>query len=298
MVKINKGVIAAAGRGTRFLPTTKGYPKELVPILQKPNIQYLVEELLGAGVDQIAIVHRHGDNKIKRYFTPDPDLEKYLKKNGKEHLLDSLRQIWKKSKVLKFIPQSPKLPYGSSSPILAAKSFIGKDSFIFMYGDDMVVESKPGTYLKSLIEIFGKYQARVVAGASTIPWAEINRYSSVKFKEKGSYPHQIDQVFEKLPRDKAPSNITLFGRFVVNPKIFSVLQKQRLSQGELFFTDTVNALAQTDVVIAQPIKNAQWLTTGDPLRWLKANIIVGLKDKAIKTDLKTFLEKTLGKLKR
>jgi len=293
MVKVSKGVIAAAGRGTRFLPVTKSYPKELVPILQKPNIQYLVEELLGAGIDQIAIVHRHGDNKIKRYFTPDPELEKYLKTNKKEDFLNSLRQIWRKSKVLKFIPQSPKLPYGSASPILAAKSFIGKDPFIFMYGDDMVVESKPGTYLKSLIKIFGECQAGVVAGASAVPWAEINRYSSVKYKKEVKYSHQIDQVSEKLPRDKAPSNITLFGRFVVSSKIFSVLQKQKISHGELFFTDTVNILAQTDTVIAQPIKNGQWLTTGDPLRWLKANIIIGLKDMAVKKDLKAFLKDIL-----
>ena len=294
MAKINKGVIAAAGRGTRFLPATKGYPKELVPILQKPNIQYLVEELLGASVDQIAIIHRHGDNKIKRYFTPDPELEKYLKANKKENFLNSLRQIWEKSKVLKFIPQSPKLPYGSSSPILAAKSFIDKNPFIFMYGDDMVVENKPGTYLKSLIEIFGKYQAGIVAGASTVPWKEINRYSSVQYKkDKEGIPHQLAKVFEKLPRDKAPSNITLFGRFVVNPKIFSVLQKQKISHGELFFTDTVNILAQTNVVIAQPIKNGQWLTTGDPLRWLKANIVIGLKDMAIKKDLRAFLKNIL-----
>jgi len=291
MVKVNKGIIAAAGRGTRFLPVTKGYPKELVPILQKPNIQYLIEELLGAGVDQIAIVHRHGNNKIKRYFTPDPDLEEYLKKNGKEHFLNSLRQIWKKSKVLKFIPQSPKLPYGSASPILAAKSFINKDPFVFMYGDDMVVESKPGTYLKSLIKIFRKYQAGVVAGASAVPWAEINRYSSVQYKKnQKKAPFQLAKVFEKLPHNKAPSNITLFGRFVVNPKILSVLQKQKLSQGELFFTDAVNILAQTDVVIAQPIKNGQWLTTGDPLRWLKTNIVAGLKDTTIKKDLRAFLK--------
>jgi len=292
MVRVVKGVIAAAGRGTRFLPVTKGYPKELVPILEKPNIQYLVEELLGAGVNQIAIVHRHGDNKIKQYFTPDPELEKYLRANKKEDFLKSLYQIWQKSKVLKFIPQSPKLPYGSASPILAAKSFIGKDPFVFMYGDDMVVESKPGTYLKSLIKIFRKYQAEAVAGASAVPWSEINRYSSAQYKKgKKKVPFQLAKVFEKLPRDKAPSNITLFGRFVVGPKIFSALQKQKLSQGELFFTDAVNDLAQTETVIAQPIKKGQWLTTGDPLRWLKTNIAIGLRDPEIKKELKAFLKK-------
>ena len=296
MVKVSKGIIAAAGRATRFLPATKGYPKELVPILQKPNIQYLVEELLGADINQIAIVHRHGDNKIKRYFTPDPELEEYLKANKKEDFLNSLRQIWKKSKILKFIPQSPKLPYGNASPILAAKSFIDKDPFVFMYGDDMVVESRPGTYLKSLIRVFQKYSVGAVAAASTIPWREIDRYSSIKYQENG-LPHQIDGVFEKLPREQAPSNVTLFGRFVVSPKVFSVLAKQEISQGELWFTDTINILAQNDIVLAPLISEGQWLTTGDPLRWLKTNIIVGLEDKTIKGDLKTFLKEASKKLK-
>jgi len=293
MASVKKGVIAAAGRGTRFLPVTKAYPKELVPILEKPNIQYLVEELLVAGVDEIAIVHRHGNNQIKRYFSPDPELEEYLKINQKEAFLESLRLIWKKARVLKFIPQSPKLPYGSASPILAAKSFIGKEPFVFMYGDDMVVEKKPGAYLKDLIKIFQpQSNVKVVAAASPVPWEEIDRYSSVKYK-KGGLPYQIDKVFEKLPRDQAPSNITLFGRFVVDPEIFSVIQKQTLSKGELFFTDAVNTLAQTDIVIGQPVKGAQWLTTGDPLRWLETNLIVGLSHPQIGPELKKFLKKNL-----
>ncbi len=293
MAKVKKGVIAAAGRGTRFLPVTKAYPKELVPILEKPNIQYLVEELLAAGVEEIAIVHRHGNNQIKRYFSPDPELEEYLKINQKEAFLESLRLIWKKARVLKFIPQSPNLPYGSASPILAAKSFIGKEPFVFMYGDDMVVEKKPGAYLKDLIKIFQQQSnIKVVAATSPVPWEEIDRYSSIKYKKSG-LSYQIDKVFEKLPRDQAPSNITLFGRFVVSPEIFSVLQKQTLSKGELFFTDAVNALAQTGIAIGQPVKDAQWLTTGDPLRWLEANFIFGLAHHQIGPELKKFLKKNL-----
>ena len=293
MPRVKKGVIAAAGRGTRFLPVTKAYPKELVPILEKPNIQYLVEELLAAGVEEIAIVHRHGNNQIKRYFSPDPELEEYLKTNQKEAFLENLRLIWKKARVLKFIPQSPKLPYGSASPILAAKSFIGKEPFVFMYGDDMVVEKKPGAYLKNLIKIFQQQSnVKVVAAASPVSWEEIDRYSSIKYK-KGGLPYQIDKVFEKLPRDQAPSNITLFGRFVVSPEIFSVLQKQTLSKGELFFTDAVNVLAQTGIAIGQPVKDAQWLTTGDPLRWLETNLVVGLSHPQIGPELKKFLRKNL-----
>src|SRR5574343_238852 len=135
MTKITKCVIAAAGRGTIFLPVVKSYPKELVPILSKPNIQYLIEEAIGTGITEIAIVHRLGENTLEKYFSPDADLEKYLSDNNKLEYLDSLKNIWSKAK-LTFIEQDPNLPYGTGSPLLTAKPFIGNDNFIYMYGDD------------------------------------------------------------------------------------------------------------------------------------------------------------------
>ena len=289
---VKKAIIAAAGRGTRFLPTVKAYPKELVPILEKPIIQYLVEELIGAGVDQIAIVHRHGEPSLKRYFTPDKELEKYLCQTGKSHFLSSLKEIWQKVKILKFIPQPRCLPYGNASPVLAAKSFVGKDSFVFMFGDDLVLEKKPGNYLATLIKIFEKYQPAVVLGVQEVPWKEINRYASIKYIKDKKYPNRAVAVLEKLPAKKAPSNVAQFGRFVVSPKIFSVLAKQKISSGgELWFADTVNTLAAQGVVIAEPIKNGKWLTTGDPLRWLKANIELALVKKEYKKKLRDFLQK-------
>ncbi len=293
---IKKGVIAAAGRGTRFLPLVKAYPKELVPILEKPNIQYLVEELLGAGVDQIAIVHRPGEKMIKKYFTPDLDWESYLKSTGKEGLLSSLKLIWEKVKVFKFIPQPPCLPYGNASPVLAAESFVGQDPFVFMFGDDLVLEKKPGNYLCHLIKIFEKYQPAVVLAAQKVPWQEIDRYASIKYVKDKKCPNRAVAVLEKLPAKEAPSNIAQFGRFVVSTKIFSVLAKQKVSRlGELWFADAVNTLASQDVVIAEPIKNDQWLTTGDPLRWLKANLEFGLKREGFQPELKKFLKAKLFK---
>ena len=146
-MNITKAVIAAAGRGTRFLPVVKQYPKELIAILDKPQIQYLVEELIGAGITDICIVHRHGDPSIKRYFTPDPELENYLEKNQKETYLDSLRSIWSKVN-FKFIPQPRHLPYGNASPVLAAKNFIQNDPFIYLFGDDITIETTPVATLK------------------------------------------------------------------------------------------------------------------------------------------------------
>jgi len=288
--KTYRAVIAAAGRGTRFLPATKAYPKELVPILSKPNIQYLVEELLDAGVKEIAIVHRPGNQQVKDYFLPDPDLEKYLQENHKEDFLIGWQKLCQKAK-LSFIPQKKNLPYGSAAALLSAQSFVKNHPFIFLYGDDLVVEKKSGQFLASLIRLFEKERADIIAAASPVPWEEIERYSSVQY-QKGGKKYQISKVFEKLPRKEAPSNTTLFGRFVAAPHVFDFLKKQKVSpKGELFFTDTVNAIAQKGVVLAPPLKNGQWLTTGDPLRWLKANIVVALNNPEIAEELRLFLKK-------
>ena len=299
-MKIKKAVIAAAGRGTRFLPTVKAYPKELVPILSKPNIQYLVEELIGAGIEEICIVHRHGDNHLKKYFSPDKELEEYLRKTGKESFLDSLRVIWKKVRVFRFLPQPRHLPYGNASPVLAARAFINNQPFVYMFGDDLVLEKKPGNYLRRLIEIYQKYQPGIVLGVQRVPWEEINRYASIRYQKDSRYPHRAAEVLEKLPPDKAPSNVAQFGRFVVSPKIFAVLKNQSLSRdNELWFADAVNTLAREDIAIAEPIKEGEWLTTGDPLRWLKANLKVFWQEteKKTKEEFREWMKKNLGEKK-
>jgi len=294
MAKVKKGVIAAAGRGTRFLPVTKAYPKELVPILEKPNIQYLVEELLAAGVDEIAIVHRHADPALKRYFTPDKELEKFLKENSKEEFLESLKRIWQKAKALRFIPQPQHLPYGNASPVLAAKNFLKNDPFVFMFGDDLLIEKKTGQYLKKLISYYEKYQPAIILGAQEVSREEISRYASIKYQDDPRYPYRASAVLEKLPAEKAPSLVAQFGRFVVSPEIFPVLAAQELSRdNELWFADAVNTLAKTKVALAVPLTDATWMTTGDPLRWLETNLVVGLSHPQIGPELKKFLRKNL-----
>jgi len=285
MSKINKAVIAAAGFGTRFLPVVKAFPKELIPVLNKPNIQYLVEEFIAAGVTDICIVHRLGNEAIKNYFTPNSDLEKFLKENNKEQYLESLKEIWSKAK-LTFLPQPKNLPYGNASPLLAAQAFIGNDPFAFMFGDDLVLEEQTGYFVKHLVETFEKYHPGVVLGVQEVPWEEINRYASIKYKDHPQVPNQAEDVLEKLPKEEAPSNMAQFGRFVVDPKIFKVLEKQELSlTNELYFSDAVNTLAHTDIAIAEPLTRGKWLTTGDPLRWLKANIEYALKDPTLKEEI-------------
>ncbi len=288
---ITKCVIAAAGRGTRFLPVVKGYPKELIAILDKPNIQYLIEEAIGAGITQIAIVHRTGEHSIEKYFTPDAELEEYLTKNNKLEFLNSLKNIWSKSK-LTFIEQASNLPYGNASPLLAAKDFIGNDNFVYMFGDDLTVEPIPGQFLSKMISTFDQYQPSVVIAVKDVGKEEISRYGSAQYISDPQYPNRISAMLEKLPPNLAPSTMAQSGRFVVSAsKIFPVLNTQGLSRdNELWFADAENTLAKTDVVLTQAFEGDQdWLTTGDPLRWLEANITIALKNPAFHDDLIKFI---------
>ncbi len=288
---ISKAVIAAAGRGTRFLPVVKSYPKELVPILSKPNIQYLIEEAIGAGITQIAIIIRHGETKIQQYFTPDTHLEKYLTENNKLEYLDSLKNIWAKAK-LTFIEQDPNLPYGTGSPLLAAKNFVGLDPFIYMYGDDLVVETSPGQFLSKMINIFEKYHVDEVIAVKNVGREEISRYGSAKYMDDPKYPNRISAMLEKLPADLAPSTMAQWGRYVTTPKIYPILETQNLSRdNELWFTDTNNILAQQGIVLTQTLdQDEDWLTTGDPLRWLQANITLALRNPNYQSVLSKFLK--------
>ncbi|HUW21588.1 MAG TPA: sugar phosphate nucleotidyltransferase [Candidatus Bathyarchaeia archaeon] len=267
---VKKAVIAAAGNGTRFLPVTKAYPKELLPVMGEPVIHHLVEEVINAGIKKVAIVHRTGNNLIKKYFSADGNLDRYLKRVGKYHLLEGLRKI---SRRLVFISQPERLSYGTGAPVLAAKDFIGSDPFVYLYGDDLILEKKTGRFISKLIETFEKYQAAAVFGAQRVPWADVDRYGSVRFKKDSPVSYQIETVEEGLSADEAPSNLVQFGRFVVSSRAVKVLEHQELSsRKELFFTDTMKILAKTGVVIAQPISAGEWLTTGDPERWLATNI--------------------------
>jgi UTP--glucose-1-phosphate uridylyltransferase len=287
---VKKAVIAAAGRGTRFLPVVKSYPKELVPILSKPNLQYLVEEAIGAGITDIAIVTRSGENGIERYFTPDADLEKYLTENNKLAFLDSLKAIWEKAKIT-FISQPVNLPYGTGSPVLAAREFIGSDAFVYMYGDDMIIEPKTGNFLTGMINTFEKYHPDAVIATQQVPWPEISRYGCIRYKSSSSIPNQIDTLLEKMSPETAPSNNALLGRFVVSPKTLDFLLTQGLSRDkELWWTDCINHYAQTSMVINETLKDGKWMTTGDPLRWLKTNITLALTDPEMKNELQKYLQ--------
>jgi len=285
---INKAVITAAGRGTRFLPVVKSYPKELIPILDKPNIQIIVEEIIAAGIKNICIVHRPGETALKNFFTPDQELESYLTKTNKMEFLSSLQKIWAESKI-EFIAQTDDLPYGNASPALAAKDFIGTDDFAYVLGDDLIIEDIPGQYLKQMIATFDQYHPDAVVSTQEMPTEEMKRYGAVVPHSNPIVPRQISALLEKT--DPPPSNFAVVGRYIASNKIMDVIKNQDLSKdNELWWADALNTLAKTGVVVDQPITNGVWMTTGDPLRWLKANVAFALKQPQYKDELEFFLK--------
>lgn len=289
--KIHKALIACGGWSTRFLPTVKTYAKQLVPILDKPQIHWVIEELIGAGITDIAINHREGDNSLIHHFTPDPELEAYLKATGKQKSLDSLRFIWSKTK-LQFFAQTKDFPYGNGTPILIAKDFLGSDPFVYLFGDDLTVEDHPGAFLSSMIAAYQKYQPVVILAAQEVARSEISRYGCVSYAKNPKIPYQIDGIVEKPAPELAPSLFAQGGRFIVSPIIIPVLNHQQTTKGELWFADAVNTLAQTDVALTLNYQEhgAYWTTTGDPLNWLKANLTLALKDPAFSEPIKAFLQ--------
>jgi UTP--glucose-1-phosphate uridylyltransferase len=297
MQKITKAVIAAGGWSTRFLPSVKTYAKQLVPILDKPQIQWVIEELIGAGITEIAIVHREGEESLKKHFGKDPVLDEYLKETNKEKCLDSLNYILSNINNLQFFPQTKAFPYGNGSPILVAKEFIGSDPFIYLWGDDHTIEDVPGTFLKGAIDLFFKYNPAAVEGVQYVPDDQVYRYGTVKYVEDAKYPNRICALLEKLPFGQAPSNFIQGGRFVVSPKIIEVLSKTATARGELWFSDAINTLCQTDVVITHNYidNNALWITTGDPLNWLKTNLLLSLKHPDFKENLSGFIKENFCK---
>jgi len=291
MRKVTKAIIAAAGYGTRFLPATKVQPKEMLPLLEKPIIQYLVEELVASDIKEIIIVTRAGQHALEDHFDSSPSLENMLEENGKTDYLKIVRQIPRLANFV-YLRQTKDYPYGNGTPLLVAAPLISENEpFAYLFGDDIVKGDKPAT--RQLIDVWERYKPAAILGAQEVAWGEIHKYGSIKYKKKSKVPYQAAAILEKLPADQAPSNMAQFGRFILTWKVIEFLKKQKLGKGgELWLTDALNTLAKKDVVIAQPIKGT-WLTTGDPLSWLKANIEFALEKKEMKEGLLSFLKEKL-----
>ncbi|MBU1164512.1 UTP--glucose-1-phosphate uridylyltransferase GalU [Patescibacteria group bacterium] len=273
MKKIKKVVIPAAGLGTRFLPAAKAQPKEMLTIVDKPLIQYIVEEAVAAGIEDVIIVTGQSKRAIEDHFDRNIELENTLKRNGKAKLANEMKKI---AEMANFIYIRQKGPYGNGTPILNAKHLIGDEPFAVLWGDDLFLGKEPR--LKQLIKVFNKYGDPVI-NAVNIDNEGTKKYGVIDGLQVEKNVFQLKTIIEKPGPKKAPSRIGAVGGFVLTPDIFEILEKTPLGKGgELWLVDAIFRLMKKRPVYACRV-DAEYYDIGSPLGWLKANMAVAKKQK-------------------
>lgn len=269
-------VIAVAGFGTRFLPATKALPKEMIPILDRPAVQYLVEEAAAAGIERVILVTRPGAEIFREHFSPAPRLEAHLLEQGKTEYWRRVRAV---AELAEFtvIAQPSDLPYGNGSPLLAAADHVGPEPFVFMFGDDLVLSRT--SCVAQLAATFDRHQPAGVVAVQEVPREQTPNYGIVAVAP-GSQPPRMAAIVEKPRVEEAPSNLAQFGRFIFKPRIIELLQARwregRLGKdGELYLADAIGDLCRESDVLVQRIEGT-WHTTGDPLTFLKTSVAYAL----------------------
>ncbi len=285
-MKIKYAVIPAAGLGTRMLPATKAVSKEILPILDKPTIQYVVEECIEAGIKEIIIVKTPQKKDLVNHFSDNQDLNYHLKKTGKEKLLQKIKHISKMAK-FHFIDQVG--PYGNGTPVLCAKKIVGKNSFAMLWGDDFIY-AKPSR-LKQMLKVYEKYNLPVVNALSMENPQDADKYGMAKVKEIDKDVYKVDYFVEKPGYKNRPSDIIIPGGSILTPDIFEALEELELGKsGELWLIDAIDKIIKTKPVYACLIKNGKFFDTGNKLNYLKTNIELGLIDKEIGPQIKAYLK--------
>ena len=268
---VRKAVIPAAGMGTRFLPVTKSVPKELLPILDRPMLQYVVEEAAEGGVEEVIIVTAPGKEGIASYFQPSPALERRLSENGSQDLLDRVLQASRLARV-SFVIQEEALGLGHA--VLTAREAVGDEPFVVILPDD-IVHHTPGV-VAQMVDIFDRTQAGVVA-VEPMPWETVHNYGVVDAVPSGEGLHQVRGLVEKPPREEAPSNLSIVGRYILPPEIFDCLERTRPgAKGEIQLTDGMLLLLESAELYAYEFQGIRY-DGGTPLGLLRASLEYALR---------------------
>lgn len=286
--KITKVVIPAAGFGTRFLPQTKAMPKEMLPVVDKPVIQYVVEEAVHSGVENIIIVTGANKRAIEDHFdVPNEDLVKNLMSGNKEAILEKIRKI---SDMANFIYIRQKGPYGNGTPILAAEPVIEDEPFAVLWGDEFIYSKPPR--LKQMIEVYEKYGGIVISGVKIEHKEDLKRYGIAELEHVEGNVHKIKRIVEKPEPDEAPSNIATHGGYILPPDIFSALKRLKPGKGgEIWLTDAINLLKNEGIpVYTVVIENGRYYDTGNKFEYLKTVIEFALQHDETKEEFKHFLK--------
>jgi UTP--glucose-1-phosphate uridylyltransferase len=288
-MKIRKAIIPAAGLGTRFLPATKAQPKEMLPIVDKPTIQYIVEEAVASGIEEIIIIIGRGKRSIEDHFDKSYELEDTLFRKNK---LDMLAEVQKISNLVNIVYVRQKEPKGLGHAILCAKSVIGDEPFAVLLGDDIVMSEIP--CLKQVIDIFEYYNSSVVA-VQEVPEKDVSKYGIIKPKGTmiESDLFHIDSLIEKPSMEEAPSRYAIMGRYVLSPKIFEILERIPMGRGdELQLTDAINELNKHQAVFAYNFQGKRY-DIGDKIGFIKATIDFALSRDDINESVLAYLQEVI-----
>lgn len=289
-MKIRKALITAAGFGTRFLPISKTVQKEMLPILSRPVIDYLVLDCIKAGIEEIIIVVKESSEHdlIHHYYHESEALNRYLQKMNKTELSKNLRGD--DAVKYRFVTQSAAEEYGTAVPVKLAREFLqDEDAFVVLMGDDFLFNADGSSEVKKMIEFFEQHSAQGLATCIQKPEEELFRYGAAKIHDVNGVSY-LDALVEKPKAGEAPSNLVNISKYIFTPAIFDIIEHQKLNpdSGELYITDSLSAVAKnSDVLVYQPA--GTYLDAGNVFDWLKANIVVGLADPEIAGQLRKFL---------
>ena len=270
-MKVRKAIIPAAGLGTRFLPATKAQPKEMLPIVDKPTIQYIIEEAVASGIEEILIITGRNKKSIEDHFDKSVELEMELEKAGKQEMLDLVRGI---SDMVDIHYIRQKEPRGLGHAIHCAKSFVGNEPFAVMLGDDVVESEVP--CLKQLIDCFNEYKTTIL-GVQTVAPENVDKYGIVDGIHIEDRVYKVKRLVEKPVIEEAPSNIAILGRYIITPQIFDILENTKPGKGnEIQLTDALETLIKNEAMYAYDFEGRRY-DVGDKLGFLQATVEFALK---------------------
>ncbi len=283
-MKVRKAVIPAAGLGTRFLPATKATPKEMLPIVDTPTIQYIIEEAVNSGIEDILIVTGRTKRCIEDHFDKAYELETELEKSGKTDFLKVVQDISNMANICYVRQQEAK---GLGHAIYCAKTFVGDEPFAVLLGDDVVAAEKP--CLKQLVEMYDKYQATIL-GVQTVSPDDISKYGAVAATPVGERIHKVSGLVEKPKKEEAPSNMAILGRYIITPKIFDCIENTgKGAGGEIQLTDALRLLSTFEDMYAYDFVGRRY-DVGNRMGFLEATVEFALSRDDLKDEFMSYLK--------
>lgn len=286
MTRVTKAVFPVAGLGTRFLPATKASPKEMLPIVDKPLIQYAAEEAIAAGINELIFVTGRNKRSIEDHFDKAYELEMELKVNGKQDLLDMVQNVLPNSTSCVYIRQPEALGLGHA--VLCAKQVVGNDPFAVILADDLI-RSEPGV-LRQMTDLYDRHQCSVI-GVQNVAREDTRSYGIVKGKASGDRTYTVEAIVEKPPPDKAPSTLAVVGRYLLSPRIFELLERVKPGAGgEIQLTDGIAALLSHEQVLAYEFLGKRY-DCGNKYGYLQATVEYALEHPELKERFHSYLKR-------